>query len=463
MKKSLITRILALCLALIMVLGLAACGKAPAENAEIPAAEGEKAPEAGGETAAEGAEEKEEITLTVWVQSLVSSAELLLPEEEWWISKAIAKFQEDYPYVNIDLTKQNSGSEAATMFRAGATSGTAPDIAEFWSGSWMTDLADYAYPVDELLSEEAQARLMSWEACAMDFNSDNERIAIPTSSQSIGGFYYNKDIIAEAGLDFENDPPQTVEELFEACEKIKEAGYTPIISDEGSGHNLIYFVFCYWWVQQSGYDTLVAQNKGESKYADDEGLIRAMELYQELYTNGYVNSDAVSASDAESRFMMGTEAAMYPKSSATEAALYEALGDSLGFIKPCDVDPNGIITDKLIGGNGQAFIVSKDTQYPEECAALIEYLVSAEEFIEYKKVRTAAIPNITDVDLSALGELDPVAEKMMGLASEATFYVDNVVDADVIAELVRYSADLLVGNMSPEEVAEAMDAIIAAK
>lgn len=440
-------RLFALCLALVMTLGVVACGQKPAE----------------GNTPATGNGDKEDITLNVWVQSLVNSKDLLNPEEDWWISKAIKEFQKEYPYVKVELTKQNSGSEAATMFRAGATNGTAPDIAEFWSGSWMTDLEPYAYPVDELLTKEEQAKIWGWESVSLDFNADNKRVAIPINNQTMAGFYYNKEIIQKAGLDFENNAPKTVEELFDACEKIKAAGYTPIIADEGSDHGLIYFVFCYWWVQQTGYETMVKQNKGESKYVDDKGLIKAMELYQQLYSKGYVNTDVAAASDAQSRFLMGTEAAMYAKTSAAAETVYNGLGENAGFIKVGDASANGVMQNKLIGGCGQAFIVSKDTKHPEECAALIKYLNSPEEFVKFKQIRTASVPNVDGVKLEDMGDLNPVAKKIMGWTADTTFYVDNVVDADVISELIRYSCDLLTGAKTPTQVAEAMDAIIAAK
>ena len=175
-------RFLSLCLAIVMLLGLAACGQKPATGTE---------PNNDGTLGTE-AQQKEEITLNLWVQSMVGSNELLLSEEEWWINKAIANFQKEYPYVKVEVTKQNSGSEAATMFRAGATNNTAPDIAEFWSGNWMIDLEDYAYPVDQLLSKEAQDRIKGWESVSIDFNADNKRVAIPIFEQTMAGFYYNK-------------------------------------------------------------------------------------------------------------------------------------------------------------------------------------------------------------------------------------------------------------------------------
>lgn len=441
MKKRLY-RIVALCLSVVMILGLAACG------------------EDGGGTAANG---KEEITLNLWVTSMVSSKEMLGAEEDWWLSRAIKNFQKEYPHVKVEVTKQNSGSEAATMFRAGSTNGTAPDIAEFWNGNWMTDLKDYAYPVEELLTEEQMARINGWEGVSMGFNPDNERVGIPIFEQTMAGFYYNKEIIDKAGLDFENNPPTTVDELFDACEKIKAAGYTPIMTDEGSSHTLMYFIIPYWWVQQSGYEVMTKQNKGESKYVDDQGLIKALELFQELYSKGYLNEDAVSSSDAQSRFLMG-EGAMLPKYSSIAATIQEGLGDKAGFIKPCDVTTNGVMQGKLIGGAGNAFMVSKDTKYPEECAALIMHLTSAEEYAIYKAdSRPGSVPNINDVNVEDLGELIPLNELMLGMVADTTFYVDNVVDSDVYSELIRYSADLLVGKMTPQEVAAAMDAVIAAK
>ena len=77
-------RFLSLCLAIVMLLGLAACGQKPATGTE-PNNDGPQGTEA---------QQKEEITLNLWVQSMVGSNELLLSEEEWWINKAIAEVEE---------------------------------------------------------------------------------------------------------------------------------------------------------------------------------------------------------------------------------------------------------------------------------------------------------------------------------------------------------------------------------
>ncbi len=327
---------------------------------------------------------------------------------------------------------------------------------------WIIDLADYVLPVHDLMSEKAQESISGWETVSVDYDISKGIVGVPTMHQGFGCLYYNNDIVSACGLDFEANPPKTTAELLEACETIKKAGYLPIVTDEGKSKLMFYFTALYWWLQQSGYDTLLAENAGEKKYAEDAGLLSFLEIYSDFFKKGYLNSDTLSSDDAISRFMAG-DAAMFPQYCSHIPSLYEELGDALGVIKPCDVDPNGVITGKLIGGPGQAFVVSKDTKYPEECVALIEHLTSAEEFVEFYKHDTSRYPNISGVNTDDLGDIDPVTAKLVGWASDSTYWPDNVIDSDAITELCRYIPDLFNGVTTPLEVAEAMDGVIANK
>ncbi len=408
------------------------------------------------------AEDHEPITIQLWTGSLITTGELLLSEEDWWLTHALARFKEQYPYVTVDVTLMADGDVAAQLFRSAAVTGSAPDIFEGWSGNWVIDLEDYTLPVYDLMNEEARDRISGWETVSVGYDTNNTVVGVPTMFQGFGCLYYNKEIVEACGLDFENDPPKTTAELAEACEIIKEAGYTPIVTDEGTGNKLFYFTALYWWLQQSGYSTFLAENAGEMKYADDKGLLSFLEFYSDLFKNGYMNSDTLSSDDAMSRFMVG-EGAMYPDYCSYVGTITEEMGDKLGIIKPCDMDPDGVITGKLIGGPGQAYVVSKDTKYPEECVALIEFLSSPEEFVELYKADHSKYPNIIGVDASELEDITPVSAKLVEWAGDATFWPDNVIDSDAITELIRYIPDLFNGVKTPLEVAEAMDAVIANK
>ena len=470
-------KIIALLLALTMVFSLAACGGgAKSEEAAAPASQEAAAPasqEAAAPAAQEAApaseeaaapEEKEEITLTIWLNSLISADDLLLDEEDWYINQAIKRFQEKYPYVKFDVTKSEDGNTSAALFKAAAASGSAPDICEFWTGEWMFDVEDMTLDIYDKLSPERQTDLQGWANVCRDYDTNNKKIGVPIAVQTVAGIYYNKNMIAEAGLDFENNPPKTTDELLEACAKIKEAGYTPFLADEGEKHEMIYYIANYWWLQQSGFSTIVAENKGEKKYADDEGLIKTLEFYQQLVDNGYINEDTLNASDARGRFMSGIEGAMMGSSSSKVQTYSEALGeDVLGFIKPGDLDTNGVITNCCLGGAGQGLVVSKDTKYPEECIAFIDFLTSPEEFKEYFKHNPTCIPNLASITAEDLGVTNPVTIKMLSMTGDVVFYTDNCVDSDAMNELMRYTANLINHTMTPKEVAEAMDKVIEAK
>ena len=458
-------RILAVVLSAVMVLSLAACSQPAAETtAAVPAATtaAAAATEAAPAATEAPAAEHEPITISMWIDTLVPKTDLLLSEDQWWLNEAIGRFQEKYPYVTVDITLESDIAESNNLFRTASLAGTAPDIMETWSGNWTTDLKDYVLPIYDMLSDEARNRISGWEAVSVGFDETKEKVGCPTPHQGFGCLYYNKEIIAAAGLDFENNPPKTTEEFAAACEAIKAAGYTPILSNEANEKGVFYNVALYWWLQQVGYATFNEETAGTKKYSEDQALIDFLNFYASLYQKGYYNEDTFSSDDAQSRFMVG-EGAMFAAYCSRIPALYEAMGDNVGVIKPTDMNLNGVMTNKLIGGAGQALVVSKDTKYPEECIALIEHLTSVEEFVYYFKHDPSKFPNIKGVNVSDLGDIDPVTSKLIGWAGDVTLWPDNCIDGDAITELGRYLPDLMSGKKTAEEVAAVMDAAIANK
>lgn len=458
-------RFLAMALAALMVFSIAACSKPATETKAADTTEttvsGDKAAEteAAETKAAETTEtgtEHEPITISMWVDTMVPKTDLLLSEDQWWINEAIARFQEEYPYVSVDITLESDIAESNNLFRSASLAGSAPDIIETWSGNWVTELADYALPVYDMLSDDTKKRLGGWETVSIDFDTNNAKIGVPTAHQGFGCLYYNKEIVKAAGLDFENNPPKTTEEFAAACEAIKKAGYTPILSNEGNEKGIFYNVALYWWLQQVGYAHFNEETAGTARYSDDEALLAFLQFYADLYQKGYYNEDTISSDDAQSRFMLG-EGAMFAAYCSRIPALYEAMGDKVGVIKPTDMDSNGVLTGKLLGGPGQAMVVSKDTKYPEECVALIEHLTSPKEFEYYYKHDTSKYPNVSGVDPAALGDVDPVTKQLLDWAVDVTYWADNCIYPDALNELTTYLPDLMSGKKTPEEIAAVMD------
>ncbi len=403
--------------------------------------------------------QEEPIVLNLWVDALVPDSDILLDEADWYITKAVQRFNEKYPNVRVDVTKFSTG-EPMPMFKAAALAGTAPDLCNMWTGNYMLDLHDVVLVLNDLIPPEDREAIGNWDAVSVGFNAKNDICGYPLPFQFQTCIYYNKDIVAEAGLDFEANPPRTGEEFLDACEAIRAAGYTPMVEDFSGDPWSVYFVQLYWWLQQSGNDLLVRENTGEVKYVDDQGLLSSLDMFRLMYLKGYLNEDVVAAPDAPNRFLVG-QAAMYANGSWALGEYAEILGDKLGMIKPPDLASDAPITGGVIGGAGEGMIVWKDTKHPKEAFELMRFLCSKEEYIEFFKTGVADIPNRNDVTIADVGLSNPLYEKFFLWAEDVQFFPDNIVSPDAMEILLRFIADVTLGKMTPSELAQEMDSVIA--
>lgn len=111
-----------------------------------------------------------------------------------------------------------------------------------------------------LVSEEEQKmKQEDWyvSRVAKKFEEGGSVLGYPVSGNEVCGQLYNRTILTEAGLDFDQNPPQTLDEFVQAMGKIQEAGYLPIAAGD-DGWNCAYFYgFASLWAQKQG-NALVA-------------------------------------------------------------------------------------------------------------------------------------------------------------------------------------------------------------
>ena len=466
-----VKKLLCVLLSSALLIGFTACddsGKTPAGGSDVSSGATTKSETTKSDatvktdesTKAEVETTEDPITLTFWVsEALVGPSEKKLPQEEWYLSQAINRFKEKHPNVTIEFTLLNDSAQTPQLLKAGILAGTAPDMASLWTGNNILSIKDILLPLNDYLPDDVRQHIGGWESVSENFDSDGMAYGLPFATQDLSFLYYNKKLIADAGLDFENNPPRTMEEFYEAMDKIKDTGIVPISTDEASGHNVLYFLFTYWWVQQTGIDGITSSNESRTKFADDEGLLQTLAAFRDLYSNGYMNEDALSADDAVSRFMQGS-AAMHPSGTWRLDEFLEALGDDLGVIKPPNMDVSGLHYDNgLIGGPGEGMVVCNSTKYPEMAVEFLSFLASKEEFIEFYKIYTR-IPNRNDIGEEDLDLNNHITPLLFDWAGDAIFFVDNMVEINAMQELARLSQDVLVGKMEPKACAEAMDRIV---
>ncbi len=440
-----------------------AATEAPAQPAATEAPAQPAATEAPAQPAA--TEAPAEQKLTIWINgrdSFIGPNEQQLPQDKWYISQAIKRFEDANPGVKIELVTQADAYAAHQMFATAAMAGNAPDIGNFWSGTFTFAIKDAITPINDMIPAEDKQNISGWNTVTVDLKEGNPILGYPTPDNQMCVILYNKKIIQEVGLDYEADPPRTMERFYADMEKIKNAGYLPMAADEGGVDGYAYYFFqgpAYWWVQQNGIEPILAEDRGEAKFADDKALLAALQAYQDIYTKGYMNQDVATSTDSWNKFLQGKVGMIVRVNSFIKDA-QDALGEeNVGVIIPPDISDTAKIKGGTIGGPGQDLVVSINSKYPETAVKFMSFLNSKAEVLELNKFQTK-VPVRTDVTAEDMG-LKPgsVGAKLLDYAKNYIYWVDNSLSGNVVNEFNKQLPLVLTGKMTPEDLAAQLDKV----
>lgn len=145
------------------------------------------------------------------------------PGAQKWLDETAAKYQELHPEITIETVLQSTDS-LIPAFQAAAAAKEGPDIQYFWGGVWTLEFAwDGAItPVDDLIPAEERAHYIN------NFERTYDGKLWGVSWYLSGNpFVFNPDLFKQAGLDPQN-PPQTWDELIDACGKLRAINIIPI-------------------------------------------------------------------------------------------------------------------------------------------------------------------------------------------------------------------------------------------
>ena len=99
---------------------------------------------------------EEEQNLSIWINgrdSFIGPNEQQLPQDQWYISQAIKRFEDANPGVSIELIVQSDAYAAHQMFRTAGLAGNAPDIGNFWAGEFVFPLAEVITPINDMIPD----------------------------------------------------------------------------------------------------------------------------------------------------------------------------------------------------------------------------------------------------------------------------------------------------------------------
>ncbi|HZG56461.1 ABC transporter substrate-binding protein [Paenibacillus sp.] len=175
--------------------------------------------------------------------------------------------------VTIELEMPNP-DQAKQVLQARLASNDAPDIFDVHAN----DLSTY-YKAGYLEDLSAQPFVASlYDGVKQQVTLDGKVVALPLESLS-WGYLYNKKIFADHGI----TPPQTLDEMKAAVEKLKAAGVAPFLLafQESWVPQLMTALSLGGIVSSEQPDWIERMNKGEASYADVAGIFDIIDLIME--------------------------------------------------------------------------------------------------------------------------------------------------------------------------------------
>lgn len=378
---------------------LAGCGGASGNGAADTSASaeaGEETKEAGDEEKSEASGDAETISLLSWYS-----------EEQ--LGEFIDAFEAENPNIKIDLQFVPPVQQYVDKFSVLVASGQMTDMfytaaenkQEVIEKELAEDISDM--PVFERIDANTAAT----------YGADGKVFAYSPDAW-IGGVYYNKVLLKEAGYD---NPPTTWDEFTECCAALKESGVEPYLDDADNVHNLAQDLYQCMEISQDP-ETDLKINNGEATYA--EKYTEPLEIWhKDMIESGLYSQMALGLnSDQVIDMFVNGEVAMMHGGPWNVATIEEKNPDlEYDIFGIADKEGNSV----LPGAVNVGLSISTSSEHKEACRTFIEFMSKDENIMKWQKVTNNAII-VDGIDYT----MGTVFEKFKEDAVEGNFYLPQI-------------------------------------
>ncbi|CAK4867169.1 unnamed protein product [Aphanomyces euteiches] len=395
-----------------------------------------------------GSKDKD-INLVFWNTSYptIDKNDKTKKKEDFYIYKAIARYEAANPGVKIDIQNIPDGVNAMTKFQTAGIAKNGPDVTNLWSGNYTLDLKQYIQPLNDYLQQKDMDQLTGWNAVTENFADKGTIYGVPDGTDGTIAILYNKKLFADAGVDPVSNRPQDVKGFMDMLQKIKDKGVIPMgLGDDGE---FDYFED-YWFAQMVGPAGINDIVNGKMDF-NNPILLDVVDQYIQLNTKGFVTTD-----EPQTQFYNSKVALIFSGFKGIKDAR-AALGDNLGMIKIPDFSKEALIHNGGVGGSGSDFVVSKYSKYPEETVKFILFLLSNEEQVARFQEGYNMI-NIPGVDAKSLSD-DPLIVQQQEWANEAStiFWPDNIYPSELSSYINSLNSLVIKGQLTAKDFLSKLD------
>ena len=291
------------------------------------------------------------------------------------VAQLVEEFNEEYAgKYQIKLEEVPGDANYVDKIKVQLGTGDLPPVV-YGAGYNLLDLAlakDLVVDLTPYVEADPEWKALYSET-ALNTNSRDGKIYASSVEGSVVGYFYNKDLFAQAGID---TPATTWDEFWEQCDKLKAAGITPLALDTADSA----WVTQLWWgamVATSGEDGMkFMQTMNPTDYNFPE-MVEAVETVQKMLQE-YTTLDAIGGKyeHAANNFLSG-QAAMIANGPwmigdfSDTSKTTEGFADKVGSA----IYPGNFVYDAPIQGY---FVTKQDDPALEEAAVeMVKFFTSA--------------------------------------------------------------------------------------
>ncbi|WP_308797534.1 ABC transporter substrate-binding protein [Agromyces silvae] len=372
---------------------------------------------------------------------------------EFW-DATVAAFEAAHPDIKVELETVpfDRYPEVQGPY---ITSKTGPDVMANNAGLELFDrVSAYVELPDEVLA--AGEDLLTYSGACLDFDTANPCYGLPFSYQG-NVMYYNKQVLAEAGLDPEA-PPTTWEEFGAACDAVSAAGKTCLALGL-TGVFPAYWDFPEVAKNYLSEDDVRAVLKGELDWTDPK-MVSVLEGLASITDAGWNNSNAPSITmlpDGADLFQSGQAA--FAGTILSDAVNWQAFGEAIGpenlgaMLWPAIV-PDAPRVKQFSGIEGSVYGVTTWSTKQEAAFEFVKWMAGAENGQLWAEIVNGQ-PLNTQVDTSAFPD-SPALQQIQEIIADPTLHVGVMLSGQETDALARGWQQVALGQLTVDDWAAQM-------
>ncbi len=339
-------------------------------------------------------------------------------------------------------------SRVITDFEAGSE----PDVLFYFDGVDSNQFVEQGkvVSIDEIRQTYPDYASNMKDDMLPESPADGVKYAVPVNGYW-EGMFVNKAVCQAAGVEVP-DANTTWDEFLEDCQKIKDAGYTPIAASLQE--------VPHYWFEYTIYNHQDAKTHATVPGSTDDeygqAWVAGLNDIKGLYEKGYFPENTLTAKDAETfELFTGGKAAFLVDGSWKVGGIESAVDNIDDFtVTHVPGEGNRKTTDEIGGLSMGYYITRKGYDDAEKQAALVDfvsYMTSDEVVSKFAGTSVTALKNGAEPDMTGATSLAQAAlEYSNSITAVSPAVQDNLSEA-ARAPIFGDMASIVQGTVTPED------------